>query len=140
MTRTATTALLALLLLALSGAAPAGARDEKPSEIKMIMEKANKPGSGLYFRIAQELRAEDTDWKEVARDAQELKRLTAELPKLTPPKGDKASWAQLTRAYAANAAALDEAAKKKNKPAARAAHARMGEDACTACHKVHRED
>src|SRR5262249_47244231 len=100
----------------------------------------NKPGSGLYFRIAQELRAEDTDWKEVARDAQELKQLTAQLPKLKPPKGDAASWAKLSKAYADNAAALDDAAKKKNKPAARAVLARRGEGAGTACHKVHRED
>src|SRR5438270_13196894 len=104
------------------------------------MEKAKKPGSRLYSRNAQELRGGDTDWKEVARDAQELKALTAELTKLTPPKGDKASWAQMTKAYAANAAALEDAAKKKNKPAARAAAARMGDDACAACHKVHRED
>src|SRR5258708_7928984 len=115
MTRPATTVLLALLLCA-GGRQAAGARGEKPSEIKAIMQKANKPGSGLYSIIVQELKAEDTDWAEVIRDAQELKRLADMLPKLSPPKGEAESWARLTKAYIADSAALQEAAKKKNKP------------------------
>jgi cytochrome c556 len=137
MTRATLTALLALLLCGLSSA---GARDEQPSEIKAIMLKVNKPGGGHYSIIVQELKAEDTDWGEVNRNAQELKRLVDMLPKAKPPKGDADSWARLTKAYGVEANALLEAAKKKNKPAAQAAVNRMGEAACMNCHKMHRKD
>lgn len=115
-------------------------QDEKPSEIKTIMVKLNKPSTGLYSNIGAELRSDTPDWAEIQPQAKEEAKLTAALGKLKPPKGDAASWAKLTKEYAANAAALDKAIAAKDQPAAKAAFAKLGEKACDACHKAHRKE
>jgi cytochrome c556 len=117
---------------------PVPAQGDKPSEVKEIMVKVNKTGTGLYSVVVQELRQDDTNWDEVKKDAKEIARLGAMLGKLDPPKGDKDSWQKLTKAYAENTKALDTAAAKMDKDAAKAAAAKLGES-CDACHKAHRK-
>jgi cytochrome c556 len=114
------------------------ARDDKPSEIKEIMTKANKTGTGLYPQVVTELRADDTNWDDVKKDTKEIARLAAQLGKLDPPKGDKESWQKLTKAYADNAKALDAAAAKMDKDAAKTVSEKMGKS-CDVCHMAHRK-
>src|SRR2546430_2411326 len=102
------TVLLAALALSLA-AASVEAQGDKTPEVKDIMGKLNKP-TELYFSIGKELRESDPMWAVVQPQAKEWAKLAAALGKSAPPKGDKASWETLTKAYAANAAALEKAA------------------------------
>ena len=128
-----------MLLLASWGLGLGGAEPAKALDIKQIMQQANKP-TGLYFNLKRDLEDDDPMWTEMRAEARELAQLASSLGKQTPPKGDKASWLKLTRAYADEAKGLYEAVLKKDRRAARAAVARMGGATCTACHKVHRPE
>jgi cytochrome c556 len=118
-------------------AGPALAQDKAPT-IKEIMARLNKPG-GIYPSISKELKADDTDWDEVHDQAKTFAKLAAELGKNTPPVGAADSWAKLTKEYADNARALEEAAGKKDRTAANAARARLGDASCKSCHTAHRK-
>jgi hypothetical protein len=133
MKRVAASAAACLALALVGAAAPDG-----PS-VKEIMDKANKP-NGLYDQLRQDLRDDEPMWPDVQKEARELARLAAALRKAKPPKGGQDSWDMLTKAYADNAAALAAAADKKDKPAAVAAHAKLGGETCDNCHKVHRPE
>jgi hypothetical protein len=132
-TRGMTPALAAVLAALLAGVALA---QEKVPAIKEIMARLNKPG-GLYPTISKELKADDPDWGEVQQQAKTFVMMAAALGKNGPPKGEPESWAKLTQEYADNARALEAAAAKKDRPAADAARARLGGDACKTCHKAH---
>jgi cytochrome c556 len=129
-----TTRLLTLAsLVVLVGAALA--QDKVPT-IKEIMTRVNKPG-GLYPTISKELKADDTDWDEARAQSKAIAKMAAALGKNTAPMGDPLSWAKLTKEYADNARALDDAVAKRDKAAANAARARLGGEACKSCHKAH---
>jgi hypothetical protein len=129
---------VALLAVLVAGAGLGGAGPEAP-DVKEIMKRANKP-TGIYFNLKRDLEDDSPMWADMQAEARELAQLAAALSKQTPPKGDKASWAKRTRAYAADAQALAQAVAKRDKRAARAAHARMGGATCTNCHKAHRPE
>lgn len=105
--------------------------------VKEIMAKANKP-TGTYFTLALDLKDDNPSWPDIQQETKELAKLAAALRQATPPRGDKESWDKLTKAYADNAKALEQAAAKMDQKAAQTAHARMGGDACMTCHKAHR--
>jgi cytochrome c556 len=131
-----TAALAAAMAAAVALWPSAGAAPADGPDVKEIMGKANKP-TGLYYTLARDLKDDEPSWPDVQKEAKELAQLIAALKKATPPRGDKSSWDSLTKAYAADAAALSAAADKKDKKAAQAVHARMGE-ACDACHDKHK--
>jgi hypothetical protein len=121
-----------LAVLILAGAATADA----PS-VKEIMGKANKP-TGIYFNLAQDLKDENPSWPDIQQEAKDLAKLAAALRQTIPPRGDKASWDRLTKAYADSAKALEQATAKMDQKGAQVAHAKMGGDACMTCHKAHK--
>jgi cytochrome c556 len=124
------------LLVGIAGLTAGG---DKPPQIKDIMTKLNKP-TGVYFSMVRELREEDPMWDEVRDMAKVLAQQALALTKTHPPRGDKASWDILVKAYAENAGAVEKAVQKKDKAGAQAAMGRMGEEACKTCHKAHRKD
>jgi hypothetical protein len=128
--------ILSLLLVGV-GLNLGGAEPDKAPDIKQIMQRANKP-TGIYFNLKKDLEDDDPMWTEMRDEARELAQLIVALGKQTPPKGDKASWTKLTRAYADEAKGLYRAVAKQDRKAARAAVARMGGDNCKSCHQVHR--
>lgn len=130
---------VALALTALLAWRPADGRMADGPSVKEIMGKANKP-TGIYFNLRQDLKDDNPSWPDIQQEAKELAQLAAALRQATPPKGDKDSWDKLTRAYADNAKALEQAASKMDQDGARAAHAKMGEPACMTCHKAHRPE
>jgi hypothetical protein len=119
------------------GAAAAREPDDQTPDVKEIMSKANKP-TGIYFNLKKDLEDEEPNWQDIQEQTKELAQLAAQLGKATPPKGDKASWTRLTKAYADNAKALAAAAARMDKKGTLAAHARLGGNTCTSCHKVHK--
>ncbi len=130
---------LAILLVVATSLGLGGAEPDKAPDIKEIMQRANKP-TGLYFNLKKDLEDEEPMWDDMLAEARELAQLAAALGKQTPPKGDKASWAKLTRAYASEAKGLSQAVAKKDRKAAQAAIGRMGGATCKSCHKVHRPE
>lgn len=115
----------------------AGAGSADAPSVKEIMGKANKP-TGIYFNLALDLKDENPSWPDIQQEAKDLAKLAAALRQTTPPRGDKDSWDRHTKAYAENAKALEQATAKMDQKAAQAAHAKMGGDACMACHKAHK--
>lgn len=105
--------------------------------VKEIMGKLNKGPNALTPTLKRGLQKDQPDWTEIQAQSKEYATLSAELEKLNPPRGDKASWDKLTRDYAAAAKSLETASAKKDKDAALAAHAQLNK-ACSACHKAHK--
>jgi hypothetical protein len=129
--------LLTFLAAANLAISPAAAQGNSPPTIKEIMAKLNKPG-GLYPKLGTELKEGQPDWEEVQKQTKVFVQYALALGKNEPRRGDKDSWAKFTKAYAENAKALDEAARKRDALAARDAHAKLGPKACSACHNAHR--
>jgi cytochrome c556 len=124
-------------VLAATAALAGGHTADGTDAIKKIMDAVNKP-TGIYFNLGQDLKDDSPNWKDVKVEAHDLAKLAADLPKATPPRGDKASWDKLSKAYADNAKALEKAVNNMDKDSALAIHAKMGGDACKACHEAHR--
>jgi cytochrome c556 len=129
---------LAALIVWQSNHAPA--QGDKPNELREAMKKLNGGTSGVFGLLGRELKEETPDPNELRRLSKEVARLTAGLPKATPPKGDAASWKKLSQAYADGAAALDAAIARGDLTGARAAYQKLGDPTCMNCHKVHRKE
>src|SRR5437773_11027492 len=95
-----------------SGGSPAGAAAAGVPTITEIMQKVNKRKGGLHSDVGEALRASPVDWAAVQQATKEYAALTDFLGKNDPPKGDKASWEMLAKAYAGDAQALQAAAEK----------------------------
>src|SRR5215213_7795118 len=113
------------------------AADDKVPTIEEIMTKVNKGKDALHRGIGESLKGGTVDWAKVQKNAKDYANLAEFLGKNDPPQGDKASWARLTKSYAADAKTLSAAVEKKDKSAATAAHGKLSKS-CMACHKVHR--
>ena len=129
--------LLVLLAAGVLATRSSGADDKKNPTIKDIMKKAHNTSNGLLKNITEELKADDTQWDEVRKDVKELVALVSYLGKNDPPKGDKSSWDQQTKAYLANAKALEAAAQKQDRKTSLASQKRLS-DSCSSCHSKHR--
>jgi cytochrome c556 len=109
----------------------------KTPTIKEIMNKLNKGTDCTMQFLRKELRTEEPNWDAVQEQTRKFAELAEALGKKDPPRGEKDSWEKLTKAYAEHAKALDEAAKSKDKTAAKAAHAKLA-GSCKACHDAHK--
>ena len=105
--------------------------------VKEIMGKLNKGPNALTPTLKRGLKEDQPDWPQLQAQSKEYATLSAELAKLSPPRGDKTSWDKLTKEYAEAAKSLETATTKKDKDAALAAHAQLNK-ACSACHKAHK--
>jgi cytochrome c556 len=119
-------------VVALLGIASFVAVAADPTPIKKIMA-AQKAALGT---IGKELKGK-TDWETVHKVAKDWVPLAEDLGKNDAPKGEKASWEKLTKAYAENVAKLEEAAGKKDAKAVGAATKAI-QGSCGACHKAHK--
>ena len=117
--------------------AAALAQKDKPPTIAEAMRKLNGGANSMTRNLGLDLKDKDPDWEDIQETTKEYAQLVATLEKGTPPRGDKASWKRRAAAYAANARALDAAARRKDRTAASAALARITQS-CNACHEVHR--
>jgi len=102
------------------------------------MAKLNGRGPGaLTPAIGKALDADPPAWDTITPQTQEYARLAAAMSKNDPPRGSKDSWANLTKAFAATAEALNKAAQAKDRDAALEAHGIIT-GSCMECHKEHR--
>jgi hypothetical protein len=107
-------------------------------DIRRIMDRLGKGPQALTAAIGEELKSDEPPWDDLQGQAKEYARLTAELGRYDPPRGDKESWQQRTGDYAEAAAALDRAAQARDRDAAKEAHGRLNRS-CAACHREHRQ-
>jgi hypothetical protein len=114
-----------------------GADNKKVPSIKAIMKRANDGDESLFGQVGTELMANEPNWANIRTKTKELLSLADSLGKNTPPKGTKESWMKMTQQYAANLKALDDAAQKKNKDGADAAHQKLI-TSCNGCHRLHK--
>ncbi|HKB40244.1 MAG TPA: cytochrome c [Gemmataceae bacterium] len=105
--------------------------------IAETMRKLNGGTNSMTRNLELDLKDDDPDWEAIQESSAEYVKLVDGLQKGTPRKGDKASWERLTKNYAANARALDAAARKKDRKAAALVVTRI-KNSCNACHDVHR--
>lgn len=115
----------------------AGADNEATPSIKQVMVKLNKGPDSSLAKLKTELGASTPDWESIQKSTKDFAVLGAALGKNTPKKGDKASWTKLSDLYSADSKALDDAAKKHDLAAAKAAHKRLAAS-CKACHGPHK--
>jgi hypothetical protein len=114
-----------------------GAADDKVPTVEEIMQKVNKGKGALHAQVKEAFQSGQPDWEAVQKITKQYSALADFLGKNDPPKGEKASWQKLTKAYAENAKKLDEAAQKKDTSAAQASVKTLS-GACMACHRAHR--
>ena len=107
--------------------------------VKEIMGKLNKGPYALTPNLKRNLQKDDPDWSEIQDQAKAYANLAGALGQAQPPRGEKASWEKLAKEYADSAKALEQAVQKKDKAGALAAHAKLSQ-ACTVCHKAHRNN
>ncbi len=126
----------ALLLVAVVSGRVVAEKDAAPT-IPEIMRKLNGGSNSMTRNLELDLKDDDPDWEAIQESSAEYVKLVDGLQKGTPRKGDKTSWERLAKNYAANARALDTAARKKDRKAAALVVTRI-KNSCNACHDVHR--
>jgi hypothetical protein len=117
---------------------PAQAQDEKLT-VKDIMGKLHKGPNAPLGLLKKDLQAGNPDWPDIQKTTKDFVTLGTALTKLDPPKGDKTSWATLTKQYVETATTLDKAANDKDAKGALAAQDKLAKS-CMTCHKAHRSD
>jgi cytochrome c556 len=135
--RTKIAVLAAFVAAAAVVAGHAVAADDKTPSVEDIMKKVNKRKAGLHDQVKEALKGGSPDWAAVQKETKEYSALADFLGKNDPPKGDKASWERMTKAYAANAKKLNEAAEKKDLSGAQASIDALSKS-CMGCHRAHR--
>jgi cytochrome c556 len=134
-----TASVLSVLAMAGLAVSPAGASsdDEDTPSIKKIMGTLHKGAKSPLSTVKAALKSESPDWAEIQKQAKEFATYGESLPKNDPPKGKKASYEKLAKAYASSAKALKEAAEKEDLKATKSAFNKIS-SSCSACHKSHR--
>jgi hypothetical protein len=117
---------------------PVGAQDNKAPTIKQVMKKLNSGQNSITTTIGKELRDDAPMWDDIKKETLEYVKFVDALGKNDPPRGEKDSWAKLSKEYVESARALDDAAQKKDRKAALAAHTKIT-NACKTCHMEHRK-
>jgi cytochrome c556 len=113
--------------------------DDAPATIDKIMETLHKGRRSPMATLKGALKSQSPDWAVVQKETKTYAKFAADMPKNDPPKGDAASYKKLAKAFASNATALDDAAKKEDLQATKAALGKIG-GSCMGCHKAHRHD
>ncbi len=115
----------------------AGARTQESATIKEVMDKLHKGGNAPLAKLKTALKAESPDWTEVQGLTKDFVKFGALLEKNDPPRGEKADFEKLAKAYYKNAKALDDSAKAEDKGKAQSALNKIGAS-CKSCHTAHK--
>ncbi len=115
----------------------AGARTQDSATIKEVMDTLHKGDSAPLAKLKKAMKAESPDWSEVQKLTKDFEKYGAFLEKNDPPRGEKADFEKLAKAYYKNAKALDDAAKAEDKDKAQSALNKIGAS-CKNCHAAHK--
>ncbi len=129
--------LMVLLMAALvSGPVGASSDNETPS-IKKVMKTLHNGKNAPINKLKAALKGDSPDWAAVQKEAKLFATFGAALPKNDPPRGGKASYEKLAKAYASAAESLGESAEKEDLKGSRDAFKKIS-TSCMPCHKSHR--
>lgn len=121
------------------GAAPGpGAGPGGNPKLKAIMTKVGKGPQSLQNSLKEAMKEEKPGWDAIGPKAKEYAQLASDTGSFDPPRGDKSSWAKLTKAFAESASDLDKAAQAKDKEKTLTALDSLG-NSCQSCHREHRK-
>jgi cytochrome c556 len=115
----------------------AGAFDDSKPSIKVAMGKLHKGGTAALPSLKKALGAPSPDWKGIQTTTKLVSELSEAITELEPPKGDKANYAKLSKAYAVEAKTLKEAADAEDAATAKKSLGKLG-SSCKACHDTHK--
>jgi cytochrome c556 len=115
-------------------AAQKGDKDKTPT-ISEIMTKGHKGTDAYLAKIGSA--AKGGKWDDAKEAAKGLNYFGETLVKLTPTKGDKASWEKMAKKYGENTKAVYDAVEKKD-AAATQAGLKAIQGSCGGCHKAHK--
>lgn len=131
--------LLTVLAALLGWTGGTDAQAGKVPTVKEVMAKVNKGPNSLCPTLGKAIKADTPNWEEIQKETKAFLTFAEALTRNDPPRGDRASWDKLTKAYLQNVKELDDAVQKKDKAAATAAHGKVAHSAsCNNCHKAHR--
>lgn len=121
-------------ILGLAGLATA---DEPSPTIKQAMGKLHKGQTGALNVLKKALGTDKPDWKGVQKTTKLVAELSESITGLEPPQGDKAGYEKLSKAYATNAKALQDASDKEDLAGSKAALGKLNMS-CMPCHKAYK--
>lgn len=121
-------------LFTVSGLVMADDKKSDKIDVHEIMEKV--PGKkGLCATCAAAAKA--GKWEDAQKASAEMKKYGEAMGQNDPPKGSKDSWAKLTKKFAEQMTAIDDAAQKKDAAAVAKATGAFTQS-CKACHDAHK--
>jgi cytochrome c556 len=115
----------------------AGAFDDSSPSIKVAMGKLHKGGTAALPSLKKALGAPSPDWKGIQTTSKLVSDLSAAITEQDPPKGDKANYAKLSKAYADEAKKLKEAADAEDAAQAKKSLGKLN-STCKTCHTAHK--
>jgi cytochrome c556 len=115
----------------------AGAYDDPAPTIKQAMGKLHKGATAALPAVKKALTAATPDWDGIQTTTKLISDLSAAITEQEPPKGDKAAYAKLSKAYAAEAKTLMEAAEAKDAAQAKKSVGKLN-TTCKTCHAAHK--
>ena len=101
------------------------------------MKKANTP-TGIFFNLGQDLKDDNPSWSDVQQEAKDLAQLAAALAAGDAAARRQGFLGQAHEGLRRQHEALEQATAKKDQETARAAWAKIDDQACKTCHAVHR--
>jgi cytochrome c556 len=123
--------------LPLLPAALAVADGPSTPSIMALMHKQYTVSRAPFKILKRELDATAPDWEKAREASEKFGGLAADLAKNTPLSGTPDSWRRMVGQHLADARALDDAVRARDKAKLRAAHQRIA-DSCRTCHQAHR--
>src|SRR5262249_40117069 len=108
---------------------------DKAKNIGEIMKKAHAGDDALKAAVTKGVKEKDFESAGTAMKA--WVALSSQLGSFDPPKGEKESWAKLTKKYAADVKALSKAVDDKDAKEA-GAKLKAINTGCAGCHTEHR--
>ena len=130
---------LAAVVLAAGVVSAVDASADEPASVEVVMKKlfAGKAAPNNTLKAAA--KGAPVDWAKAKEVSDTFAKFGPELGKNEAPKGDKASWAKLTKALADECKALGSAVDAKDEGKYRAT-AKAISSSCKSCHDAHRPE
>jgi cytochrome c556 len=129
---------LVVFLVAGLVSGPVGASsDDATPTIKKVMKTLHNGKNSPLNKLKAALKGDSPDWAAVQKEAKLFATFGAALPKNDPPRGEKASFEKLGKAYTSAAKSLEESAEKEDLKGSRDAFKKIS-TSCMPCHQSHK--
>ncbi|MDG3007253.1 cytochrome c [Paludisphaera mucosa] len=131
--------LAALIVAAGLSAARVDAAADETASVEVVMKKLFAGKSSPNNTLKAASKTDSPDWTKVKTASEAFSKYAPDLGKNDAPKGDKSSWAKLTKALADESKSLSTAVDKKDVAGFKTAAKNIG-GSCKACHDAHKPE